>query len=195
MLMNAGIAALKQELRVDALARRDELPANDRRLWSQEIAAQVIAMPLFRDHAGPIAGFWPIGSEIDVSEILSAAEHSGRSLCLPAVVKNELVFRRWHNGSPLVPRAFGTWVPEPSAPVVEPTLLIVPMAAFDLNCGRLGYGKGFYDRAIIRLRALHGHIATIGVAFGAQEVETLPMEPWDQPLDCIVTERGILTKE
>lgn len=189
--MTQNIAEVKAELRSQALERRDALPANDRRLWSEEMTAHMLKLPYFLDHPGPVAGFWPIRSEIDVRDILSAAEHAGKELALPAIVNDEIIFRSWRNGSPLSPRKFDLWVPPPQAAVVQPKLLIVPMAAFDLKGARIGYGKGYYDRAIARLKALHGTIRTIGVAFAAQEVETIPMESWDQRLDYVVTERGV----
>lgn len=190
--MKTELSEWKAELRAAALARRDALPANDRRLWSEEITAHVLAMPLFQNHPGPVAGFWPIRSEFDVRDILSAAEHSGRELALPAIVNDEIVFRSWRNGNPLSPRKFGLWVPPREAAVLQPKLLIVPMAAFDMTGARIGYGKGYYDRAIARLKKLHGPVATIGVAFAAQEVETIPFEPWDQRLDYVVTEKGVV---
>ncbi|MEM9580357.1 MAG: 5-formyltetrahydrofolate cyclo-ligase, partial [Pseudomonadota bacterium] len=82
-------------------------------------------------------------------------------------------------------------VPEAGA-WVEPEIVIVPLVAFDARGGRLGYGGGFYDRTLERLRSRRATLA-IGFAFAAQEAGTLPLEPTDQPLDLIVTERGILT--
>jgi 5-formyltetrahydrofolate cyclo-ligase len=74
----------------------------------------------------------------------------------------------------------------------EPEILLVPLVAFDRNGGRLGYGGGFYDRSLEGLRAKRATLA-IGFAFAAQEAENLPLEATDQPLDMIVTERGIIT--
>ena len=68
-------------------------------------------------------------------------------------------------------------------------MLIVPLVAFDRRGFRLGYGGGFYDRTLERLRAA-GPTTAIGFAFGAQELPEVPVEPTDQPLDLIVTERG-----
>jgi 5-formyltetrahydrofolate cyclo-ligase len=62
--------------------------------------------------------------------------------------------------------------------------------AFDGQGGRLGYGGGFYDRTLERLRAKRPTLA-IGFAFDAQEADSLPLEPTDQPLDMIVTESGV----
>ena len=75
---------------------------------------------------------------------------------------------------------------------IEPEILIVPLVAFDRKGGRLGYGGGFYDRTLQALRASRPTLA-IGFAFAAQEADSLPLEPTDQPLDLIVTERGVIT--
>ena len=74
---------------------------------------------------------------------------------------------------------------------IEPEVLIVPLVAFDARGNRLGYGGGFYDRTLERLRAKRPTLA-IGFAFDAQEADALPLEPTDQPLDLIVTESRVL---
>jgi len=86
---------------------------------------------------------------------------------------------------------FGAKVPEQDD-FFEPEILIVPLVAFDRTGGRLGYGGGFYDRTLERLRAKRATLA-IGFAFAAQEAEGLPLEATDQPLDMIVTEQGVLS--
>jgi len=70
-------------------------------------------------------------------------------------------------------------------------VLIVPLVAFDRRGGRLGYGGGFYDRTLERLRARRTTVA-IGFAYAAQEAEALPLEPTDQPLDMVVTETEVI---
>ena len=81
-------------------------------------------------------------------------------------------------------------MPETGAWLV-PEVLIVPLVAFDRAGGRLGYGGGFYDRTLARLRAARPTLA-VGFAYAAQEADRLPLEPTDQPLDAIVTERGVI---
>jgi 5-formyltetrahydrofolate cyclo-ligase len=73
----------------------------------------------------------------------------------------------------------------------EPEILIVPLVAFDLSGGRLGYGGGFYDRTLQTLRARRPRLA-VGFAFAAQECESVPLEPTDEPLDLIVTESEVI---
>jgi 5-formyltetrahydrofolate cyclo-ligase len=79
--------------------------------------------------------------------------------------------------------------PPPEAPEVVPSLLIVPLLAFDRAGYRLGYGGGFYDRTLQKLRGAGGDVLAVGVALSAQEVPAVPRDDTDQPLDWIVTER------
>ena len=96
-----------------------------------------------------------------------------------------MVFRRWAPYEPIVPGGFGTLVPAPEQPEVSPRILIVPLAAFDRRGYRIGYGKGYYDRALSEL----GPTISIGIAYAAQEIDAVPQEPHDRRLDWIVTER------
>ena len=83
----------------------------------------------------------------------------------------------------------------PADPVpVDPEILIVPLVAFTRAGARLGYGGGFYDRTLERLRA-QGPVLAMGLAFACQRVEAIPVEPFDQPLDLIVTDAGAVFPE
>ncbi|HUF44987.1 MAG TPA: 5-formyltetrahydrofolate cyclo-ligase, partial [Aestuariivirgaceae bacterium] len=110
---------------------------------------------------------------------------------LPVVVARgqPLVFRAWAPGNPTVAGIWSIPVPLESAPELEPDVLIVPMLAFDGEGYRLGYGGGFYDRTLARLRAIKPVVA-VGAAFAGQEVAQVPRGPHDEPLDWIVTEHG-----
>ena len=77
----------------------------------------------------------------------------------------------------------------PAGPVVRPTLLLVPLLAFDRRGHRLGYGAGYYDRTLAGLPDAR----TIGCAFAAQEVDAVPAGPADIPLQQIATERGLIS--
>ncbi|PRY94562.1 5-formyltetrahydrofolate cyclo-ligase [Hasllibacter halocynthiae] len=100
-----------------------------------------------------------------------------------------LGFRRWSPGCRLAPGTFGVPVPVDGAPMV-PEVLIVPLLAFDARGFRLGYGGGFYDRTLERLRA-RGPVLAVGLAFAMQEVDAVPTEATDQPLDAVATEEGV----
>ena len=88
------------------------------------------------------------------------------------------------------PGGFGTSVPGAARPVVFPDFMLVPLLAFDARGFRLGYGGGYYDRTIAASRAARRPLAAIGVGFADQEMEAVPVEPFDQPLDGVATERG-----
>ena len=135
-----------------------------------------------------LSGYWPIRTEPDPRPAMLA--HGG-PLCLPVVERAHapLVFRAWQADAPMIPGAFGAPIPE-APELLVPQVLIVPLLAFDARGYRLGYGGGFYDRTLERLRAA-GPVTAIGFAYGAQELAEVPTEPTDQPLDLIVTEAGV----
>lgn len=138
----------------------------------------------------PLAGFMPIRTEINPIPAMSEAAAYG-PVGVPVIQGNglPLEFSRWEPGCVLREGPFGAKVPEVDD-FIEPEILIVPLVAFDAKGGRLGYGGGFYDRTLERLRGRRATLA-IGFAFDAQEAEDLPLEPTDQPLDMIVTESGV----
>lgn len=131
--------------------------------------------------------------EIDPRPLLVCCQQHGIATALPVVVGKgqPLVFRAWAPGEALETGAYGTCHPPPAAAEVQPSLVLVPLVAFDRAGGRLGYGGGFYDRTLPRLRAAQTVVA-IGLAHGVQELAAVPREPHDQPLDWLATEAEIL---
>ncbi|MEJ2028616.1 MAG: 5-formyltetrahydrofolate cyclo-ligase [Maritimibacter sp.] len=138
-----------------------------------------------------IAGYMPIRTEISPLPVMAELAAQG-PVGVPVILGagQPLVFHRWTPDCSMIEGAFGAMVPEDGIEVV-PDVLIVPLVAFDRAGNRLGYGGGFYDRTLEKLRALRPTIA-IGYAYGAQEAGSLPLEPTDQPLDAIVTEAEVL---
>ncbi|WP_232830688.1 5-formyltetrahydrofolate cyclo-ligase [Tropicimonas sp. IMCC34011] len=136
-----------------------------------------------------IAGYMPIRSEADPLPAMTALAARNR-ICVPVVVGpgEALRFREWVPGCALERGPFGVEVPAGGADL-SPDLLIVPMLAFDARLYRLGYGGGFYDRTLEALRKT-GAPEAVGLAYAAQELTELPLEPTDQPLDRLVTEQG-----
>jgi len=138
-----------------------------------------------------VAGYWPKGSELSPLPLMRRLAMGGAELALPAAQgrASALTFRRWAEGDPLAPDAFGIPAPGPAAPQVRPDLIIAPVLAFDSAGSRLGQGAGHYDRTLEALRA-GGPVFVVGLAFAGQEVDRLPQEPHDQRLDAILTEDG-----
>ncbi len=180
-----SVADLKAEMRKAASRRRRAADPGVAEAACAHLAAAV------RNAAGPtVSGYWPIRSEIDPRPAMLALAGS-RELCLPAVqgAGRALTFLRWTPGARLVDGAFGTAMPQARVELV-PSILIVPLLAFDSRGGRLGYGGGHYDRTLDALRPRR-RLTAIGFAYDVQECREVPREPTDQALDLIVTESGI----
>ena len=138
-----------------------------------------------------ISGYMPIRTEIDPRPAMSRMAETG-FVTVPVIVAagQPLTFSKWTPDADMVEGPFGARIPAEGT-FLDPQVLVVPLVAFTRDGGRLGYGGGFYDRSLEGLRAIRPTLA-IGFAFAAQEAETLPLEPTDQPLDLIVTEAEII---
>ena len=137
-----------------------------------------------------VALYWPIREELDCRPLMVRLMDAGWKLCLPVTEGDApLTMRLWEEGQPLYPSGFGTLAPIDSAPVVEPDVVLVPLLAFDARGTRLGYGKGYYDRTIAGMAR---RPLVVGLAFSAQQLEGLPRDTHDVPLDAVVTEAGVI---
>jgi 5-formyltetrahydrofolate cyclo-ligase len=190
-MRDSSSATTKTELRRQALARRDALPAAERQQAAETIAAR--AFPVAVAPGMIVAGFMPMKSEINPLPLLRALAGAGARLALPVVAGQgkPLIMRAWAFGEPLAAGVWGIREPEPAAPEVAPDILIVPLLAFDRAGQRVGYGAGYYDRTIAALRARRPMLA-IGLAFAAQEIAAVPATPHDAPLDLVLTEREVI---
>lgn len=139
-----------------------------------------------------VASYWPIRDEADPRLFASELARRGHLLLLPAATAygKPLAFRLWREGVRLRKNGHGFHEPCAEAEVSEPDVVLVPLLAFDSQGFRLGYGGGHYDITLARLRARRAIVA-IGIAYAGQEVPQLPHDPHDQPLDMVVTERGV----
>lgn len=178
----------KQALREDMKVVRDELAARDPD--AGETLADKFPLKLLERYGPTVAVYLPIGSEIDPRPLMGKLIRAGANLALPCVQDDgSMIYRAYTRGDMLEKRPFGLLEPNPEVPEVEPTLVLTPLLAFDRTGNRLGYGKGHYDRALTRLRE-KGRVFVCGLAFFGQEVEAVPAEPHDVPLDWVMTERG-----
>jgi 5-formyltetrahydrofolate cyclo-ligase len=188
--MDAFPTNLKKELRAQALVRRDALDPVWRVEASLTIADAADAVGI--EPGAVVSGFWPMRSEVDVRPLMAALRDRGARLCLPAILdRTTIVFRELVRGAPLVGMGFGTMGPDEDAEALDPDVMLMPLAAFDRRGHRIGYGGGYYDRAIERLHARGRRPRLIGIAFDCQEVERVPDEDHDIHLHEILTESGL----
>ncbi len=139
-----------------------------------------------------VSGFMPMRSEVDVRPLMAAMAQKGGRICVPAILdKTTIEFRELVRGAPMIDMGFGTVGPGPEVAVLDPVLLLMPLAAFDSEGNRIGYGAGYYDRAIARLREKGMTPRLVAIAFDCQEVESVPNEGHDVALDAVLTESGL----
>jgi 5-formyltetrahydrofolate cyclo-ligase len=186
--MEASSGSAKAALRALALAARDALPIAERRRAAQTIAMRRFPVPL--GSGTIVAGYSPIRSECDPVPLMRSLAAKGAELALPVVhAKGQpLTFSEWRQGLQLVAGPYGILQPRSEAIPFEPDIILVPLAAFDRRCRRIGYGAGYYDRTLADLRKLRPVIA-VGIAFAAQEVDAIPVDEHDERLDLVLTER------
>jgi 5-formyltetrahydrofolate cyclo-ligase len=118
---------------------------------------------------------------------------AGARFALPVVAGRgkPLIMRAWIWGEPLVAGVWGIREPPPAAAEVDPDVVLVPLLAFDRAGYRIGYGAGYYDLTLTHLRSKKP-ITAVGIAFAAQEIETVPRTAFDAPLDLVLTETEIV---
>jgi len=177
---------LKAAARKAAFARRKLAHAAD-----SGAGAGLLSSVLAGYRGVPMAGYMPIRTEIDPCPAMAEASAHGM-VGVPVIqaAGAPLKFSRWEPGCEMKEGPFGAKIPALDE-FFEPEVVIVPLVAFDRHGGRLGYGGGFYDRTLEKLRAKRATLA-IGFAYADQAAEALPLESTDQPLDMIVTEGEII---
>ncbi|MBL6614793.1 MAG: 5-formyltetrahydrofolate cyclo-ligase [Reyranella sp.] len=179
----------KRTLRSAMLAWRGALSEDERRAAADGLVASFEREQPFETPA-VVSGFWPIKEEIDIRPLMIELHNTGCELALPVVQGKgqPLLFRAWRPGDPLEQGVFGTLQPSPKRETLEPDALIVPLLACDEDGWRLGYGGGFYDRTLKRLRD-RKRVTAVGVGFNAQLVDDVPHGPDDERLDWLLTDK------
>jgi 5-formyltetrahydrofolate cyclo-ligase len=186
-----SLAALKKQARSDASAIRKSIHENS---LAAGAALAAHGLPIQKSpHQQIISAFHSFGTEISTFELFDRLVRDGWTTALPIVVaKNTpLVFRKWAPAEPLVSGLWGIQIPPDTVPEVQPDVLLVPLLAFDRKGYRLGYGGGFYDRTLEKLRAIK-KVTAIGIAYAGQEVSAVLRDENDQQLDWIMTDREVI---
>ncbi len=185
--------AWRRRLRSELLARRLAAPAERLHAWR-------LAMDRHLQYGFPglargvVAFCWPIRNEYDARHLLRRLRQQGATAALPVVVapKAPLIFREWHPGAKMAVGKLD--IPYPAAGAeLAPATVLLPMNGFDAQGYRLGYGGGFFDRTLASLRARKPLV--IGVAFELAAIDTIHPQPWDIPVDYVVTERGVYRRD
>ncbi|MBE0614085.1 MAG: 5-formyltetrahydrofolate cyclo-ligase [Burkholderiales bacterium] len=192
-MQHAELMAWRKALRNTLLARRQSVPAERAHAWRTAMDRHLQrAFPgLAR---GVVAFCWPILKEYDARHLVRRLRERGATAALPVVVapKSPLLFREWHPGVEMALGKLDIPYPKESAERV-PDKVLLPMNGFDKQGYRLGYGGGFFDRTLASLRE-HKPLV-IGVTYELAAIDTIQPQPWDIPVDYVVTERGVYQRD
>ena len=136
-----------------------------------------------------IGGYYPFNHEVNIMEILENFEKKKYLITLPKIKKNnKMDFFSWSIKEPLIVNKFG--IPEPSSKEIKyPNILLVPLVAFDKDLNRIGYGGGYYDRYLKKIKKKK-KLISIGLAYSFQKVKKIPINKFDMKLDFIITEKN-----
>lgn len=181
----------KQQLREDARNRRRQFVANLDPL-AHRLAFKVLPSPLAAmiGNREVVALYTALDDEAPAQRLAHTLIAHGRTVALACALDRlgSMEFRRWSPDDPLVSGPFGTSHPAATSQVLTPDVILAPLLAFDEAMGRLGQGGGYYDRAFAR----YPDAQRIGVAWSVQQVEHVPTDPWDLPLNAVLTETSLI---
>jgi len=191
MMSDDPNAADKADLRVLARDQRRAFVATLDPL-AHRLAFKVLPSPLARRlaDARTVALYMGLDDEAPAQRLAAPLIAMGKRVALPRVLDRlgSMDFLPWTPDAPLVPGPFRTSHPEPGDGPVTPDAIIAPLVGFDRALNRLGQGGGYYDRAFARFP----DALRIGLAWSAQELDDVPADPWDLPLDIILTEAELI---
>ena len=180
----------KAQWRVTLRARREAISPADRLAAAQKAAAHLIEADKFKSSTH-IALYYAVGGEFPTKALIDTCLAYGKKVYLPVIDKAGLLtFHAFSQGATLIANQFGILEPKeaPLFPAHELDLLFLPLVGFDAKGNRLGVGGGYYDRLLKSLESRP--ILSIGLAYTCQEVDLLPKEPQDQPIQGVLTENG-----
>jgi len=147
----------------------------------------------FREKKIIIAGYYPSNYEVDIIKFLQEAEKKNFKIVLPIVrSSNNMSFNLWAFKEPLQVNKFGILEPKKAKKNIIPDLIMVPIVAFDNHLNRIGYGKGYYDRSLKKIKRIKKNSICVGIAYSFQKRKMIPVNKYDFKLDYIFTERGII---
>lgn len=186
-MASADKAAQRAELRAARARFVHGLTAVERARLEAQAAAKL--MPLIAG-ARVVAFYHAIGDEFGCAPAMAAAAAAGIRLALPHVHDRAgaMRFLHWAPGDRLDAGWRGLLQPVADSPTTRPDIVVTPLLGFDSSLQRLGQGAGFYDRAFADLP----HVKKIGWGWSVQQLARIACDPWDVPLDAVVTEAGTI---
>ncbi|HET6912788.1 MAG TPA: 5-formyltetrahydrofolate cyclo-ligase [Rhodanobacteraceae bacterium] len=192
------IADIRSKLRADMAARRAALGAPARIAAAEGVMRSLEQLPEFMVDPD-IAGYWAVRGEVPLNLAVARLSSRGQHYFLPVLddsAPRTLRFAEFRAGAALAPNRFG--IPEPRDTAIvsaeQLDVVLLPLLAFDARGNRLGTGGGWYDTtfAFLREQARPARPLLVGVGYAFQQVDALPPESWDIPLDCIATENALI---
>ncbi len=181
----------KAGLRTTLREQRRAMPPAQQAEAARSSASHLNAIPDW-EQCQHIAIYMAADGELDPTPIAEACRRLGRTLYLPRLLgPGEMCFAHWAADKALEPNRYGIPEPDPQATlrgVTELDILLLPLVGWDRNGNRLGMGAGYYDRTLAGGRPK----LLVGLAYSWQEVDRLPADPWDVPLDFVLCERGLV---
>ena len=141
-----------------------------------------------------IAGYYPSYYEVDILKFIEEASIKKFKISLPVIKSSTYMeFKSWLFKEPLYVNRFGILEPKGTNKKVIPDLIMVPLAAYDKNLNRIGYGKGYYDRSLKKIKEIKNNAICVGIAHSFQRCKFIPLNKHDFKLDYIFTDRGIIS--
>jgi 5-formyltetrahydrofolate cyclo-ligase len=188
-------ALLKVEMRRRILSQRRKLPSTLRLIHDRKINHQ-LQLAMLEMKITSLSAFWPFDGEPDIRPTLSTLESCDVGIALPVLQRKKpgtIAMHRWQAKSRMVENHFKILEPvfEPVIDISSLDLLLIPLVAWDRKGHRLGMGAGYYDRLLAPLPATGGP-RLIGVAYGVQETNEVPVEDFDVPLHGMIYEEGLI---
>ena len=184
--------AVKSKYRRQSLRRRSQLA--DAEPNAAVVLAECAEHLVGRFGRGTYAGYFPIRCELSPLILMEKLSDIGCNIALPITPAQgePLTFHHWPVDDQLVDGPYGTKQPSSKNKICTPDVILLPMLAFDSDGWRLGYGGGFYDRTLATLHSEGVQVSAVGVAYEGQELEKVPVGPYDMPLNAMLCPGGLL---
>jgi 5-formyltetrahydrofolate cyclo-ligase len=193
--MTFDFAATRARLRKETLERRDALPATDVAAWGARVAERAYRFAV-DGNVDIVFSYLDVPNEVPTRSLVERLLRADRRVFVPYVTTGSLDLALYEVRDLDADLKRGIWgIPTPRVKRcpqrdgAEVELAFVPLVAFDNDGNRIGHGAGYYDRFLSK----NPHVYRLGLAFETQRVNSCHAQPWDVPLDALITEEGLRT--